>query len=244
MPPPIVVDQLRKRFGRTRALDDLTLSIDAGAAVALFGPNGAGKTTLLRLCATLMRPSGGSIRLFGIDPVHNGAAIRRRIGFLGHESLLYPDLSPTENLLFYARLFHLRDQAARVRALIERLDLVGWAHRPVRTLSRGLIQRCSLARTLLHRPELVLLDEPFSGLDVDAAAVLHEVLAEAHRGGATILMSTHSLQRGFSLCSSAMVIARGRLAWHGSLSGLTSHQFEARYHELTRPRPTAVAAAS
>jgi len=233
MAAAITVGQLSKRFGRTRALEDLNLRIDAGAAVALFGPNGAGKTTFLRICATLLRPTGGSVQLFGIDAVHEGAAIRRRLGFLGHESFLYPDLSPTENLIFYARLFHLRDQVARVDALIQRLDLVGWAHRPVRTLSRGLIQRCSLARALLHEPDLILLDEPFSGLDVHAAAALHDVLAEAHRQGTTIVMSTHSLQRGFDLCSSAVVLVRGQLAWHGSIASVDQDQFVARYHHLT-----------
>ena len=241
MAAAITVGRLSKRFGRTRALDNLNLTIDAGAAVALFGPNGAGKTTFLRICATLLRPSGGSVHLFGTDAVHDGAAIRRRLGFLGHESFLYPDLTPTENLTFYARLFNLRDQAARVQALIERLDLIGWAHRPVRTLSRGLVQRCSLARALLHEPDLILLDEPFSGLDVDAAAALHDVLAEAHRQGTTILMSTHSLQRGFDLCSSAVVLVRGQLAWHDSITSLDRQQFEARYHHLVHQRPAAAA---
>src|SRR5512139_4057332 len=152
MTPALTLDGLRKRFGRTYAVDGISLEIPAGAAVALLGANGAGKTTFLRLCATLLRPTAGSVMVFGIDAQHQGAAARRRLGVLGHDSFLYADLSAAENLLFYARLFGVADPNRRVAAMLERLDLVGWAQRPVRTLSRGLMQRCALARALLHQP--------------------------------------------------------------------------------------------
>jgi heme exporter protein A len=236
MVPALAVAGLRKRFGRTYAIDDVTLDIPAGAAVALFGANGAGKTTLLRLCSTLLRPTAGSVSVFGKDAGADGAAVRRRIGVLAHDSFLYADLSASENLLFYARLFGLDDPATRVAAMLERLDLVGWSQRPVRTLSRGLAQRCALARALLHQPELLLLDEPFSGLDLHASSGLHDVLAHAHRAGTTIVMSTHDLPQGLALCSTALVMRAGRVAFHGAVAAAEHASFTAEYRQLVAGR--------
>lgn len=234
MLPALEVAKLTRRFGRTVALDGITLTLDAGAAVALFGPNGAGKTTFMRACATVLRPSSGSVRVFGHDVVTQGSKVRRRIGMLSHESYLYPDLTPTENLLFYARLFRVPNPAVRVEELIERMDLIGWAHRPVRTLSRGLLQRSALARVLLHQPELLFLDEPYTGLDIEATAALRSVLSEVNRAGTTLLMSTHDLVRGFELCTSAIILVRGRLAWHGPITPADQSRFENDYLLLTR----------
>lgn len=239
--PALAVTGLRKRFGRTYAIDDVTLEIPAGAAVALFGANGAGKTTLLRLCATLLRPTAGSIAILGRDAHRDGAAVRRRIGVLGHDSYLYADLSATENLLFYARLFGIASPDARITSLLEQLDLIGWAQRPVRTLSRGLMQRCALARALLHQPELLLLDEPFSGLDLQATADLHDVLVRAHRDGTTIVMSTHDLQQGLSLCTSALVMRAGRIAFHRAVAPAEHAQFTQEYRQLVGVRATGMA---
>src|SRR6185295_19026545 len=156
--------------------------------VAIFGPNGAGKTTLLRLLATLLRPSSGSLRLFGRPLADGGAQARRQIGFLSHASFLYPDLTPIENLEFYADAFRVPEARERIRDVLNDVGLLGWRNRPVRTLSRGMEQRCALARALLHRPSLLLLDEPFSGLDADSAAALSTILRREHGRGATLLM--------------------------------------------------------
>src|SRR6266404_5443254 len=177
MPDTVVrAELLTRRFGAVTALEALNLSVGAGESVAVFGPNGAGKTTLLRLCGTLLRPTGGAISLFGVDLRSGQAAVRRRVGVLSHQSFLYPDLTPTENLLFYGRMFAVPDVSTRVPECIDRVGLRGWAHRPVRTLSRGLEQRCAVARALLHTPDLLLLDEPFTGLDVEAATMLSDIL--------------------------------------------------------------------
>jgi heme exporter protein A len=233
MPAALEVEHVSKRFGNTLALDDLDWTVERGDAVALFGPNGAGKTTLLRLCATLLRPSHGTIRVLGLDAATRGPAVRRRIAVLGHESWLYPDLSARENLRFYARLFGVADAPARVAALIEQLGLEGWSHRPVGVLSRGLLQRVALARVLLHEPDLLLLDEPFTGLDLEARDWLCAVLRDAHRRGVTLVMSTHDVGHGLALCTAALILTRGRIAWQGPVSGGDAASFETRYRALS-----------
>ncbi len=227
--PVVETRGLGRRFAGVTALRGVDLRVLAGEAVAVFGPNGAGKSTLFRLLATLLRPTDGEVRLFGHGLADGGAHARRRIGFLSHQSFLYPDLSPTENLEFYARVFRVPAAAARVRELIARVGLTGWAYRPVRTLSRGLEQRCGLARALVHQPDLLLLDEPFTGLDVDAAAMLGDILRELHAGGTTVLMTTHDIARGFALCQRAIVLVRGHLAWSGELAGVAADEFERLY---------------
>ena len=238
--PPAALElrQLGKRYERVVALDDVSLAIAAGEAVLLLGANGAGKTTLLRCAATLLRPSRGSVRIAGLDPATHGAAARRRLAVLGHESFLYPDLTAVENLSFYARLYGVADGGARVAALIDRLGLRGWAQRPLRALSRGLVQRCALARVLLHDPDLLLLDEPFTGLDVTARELLCTVLAEAHARGAAIVMSTHELAAGLGLCTRAVLLAGGRRAWDGAVGPGDAAALEDR---VRAGRPRAVA---
>ncbi len=220
---------LVRRFGGLTAVQPLDLTVAAGEAVAVFGPNGAGKSTLLRLLATLLRPSLGSLALFGRSVRDDALAARRRIGLLSHQSFLYPDLTPLENLDFFGRMFGVPQPLQRAQALIEDVGLVGWAHRPVRTLSRGLEQRCALARTLLHQPQLILLDEPFTGLDVDAATMLSDLLRQAHRRGATLLMVTHDLDRGLALCERGIVLARGRLLHDGPIDPGDAQGFESIY---------------
>jgi len=224
---------LGRRFGGVAALTAVELSVASGEAVAVFGPNGAGKTTLLRILATLLRPTAGTLRLFGHTVSDGGAGARRRIGFLSHQSYLYPDLTPSENLDFYARMFKVPSAAARVREVIAQVELEGWAHRPVRALSRGLEQRCALARALLHAPELLLLDEPFTGLDVDAAATLSRMLQQTRDRGATVLMTTHDIARGFEICRRAVILVRGRLVWDGGIAAAQRQDFERTYHAAT-----------
>ncbi len=234
MSAALEVEHVSKSFGRTLALDDVSGQIAAGEAVLLLGPNGAGKTTLLRLCATLLRPSRGRIRIAGLDVAAHGAAARRHLAVLGHQSFLYPDLSVLENLAFYARLYGLPAPAARIATLVERLGLGGWTHRPVRALSRGFVQRCALARALLHDPDVLLLDEPFTGLDAEARERLCAVLRETHQRGAALLMSTHDLALGATLCHRAIILAAGRVAWQGCVTADEAPGLERRLRDLGR----------
>ncbi len=216
--------RLARRFAEVNALAGVDLGVTCGEAVAVLGANGAGKTTLLRLLATLLRPTTGSLTLFEQPLKDGGAGARRRIGFLSHASFLYPDLSPIENLEFYARVFAVADADNRVREVLDEVGLLGWRNRPVRTLSRGLEQRCALARVLLHRPDLLLLDEPFNGLDADSAAMLTAVLQREHARGATILMAIHDLPRAVECCERGLILSRGRIHWDGRLAGLDELQ--------------------
>jgi heme exporter protein A len=175
------------------------------------------------------------VRVGGLDAEAHGIAVRRQIAVLGHESFLYPDLTAHENLTFYARLYRVADPGRRVEEQIERFALRGWAHRPVRTLSRGMLQRCALARVLLHEPRLLLLDEPFTGLDVAARELLCEQLGAAHARGAAMVMSTHDVPLGAALCQRALVLARGSLVADLPIAAGDAGHLEA---ELRRYAPT------
>ncbi len=222
---------LLRRYGRLVALDRVALTVAPGEAIALFGPNGAGKSTLLRILGTLLRPTAGELALFGASSPSSRREARRRIGFLGHASFLYPDLTPTENLTFYARMYGVAEPRRRVAELIERLGIHGWAHRPLRTLSRGLEQRCAVARVLLHEPELILLDEPFTGLDTAGVALLLDALRNAVDRGAALLLSTHDVEIGLSAASRTVILRRGRKLRDEPFAAASRPAFQAAYDE-------------
>jgi ABC-type multidrug transport system ATPase subunit len=204
--------------------------------VALLGANGAGKTTLLRVLATLLRPSGGRLRLFANDAASHSPAILRKIGWVGHESACYGDLTAGENLAFYAELYDVADAAERVRALIEWAGLAAVARRPVRAFSRGMMQRLALARALLHRPELLLLDEPFSGLDPQATALLETLLVELRQSGHAIVLSTHDVPRAEALATRVVMLHRGRIDWDGATGEIGGVALAARFDALVAVR--------
>jgi heme exporter protein A len=211
--PPIVAEGLRREFGGIPVLAGIDLTVDAGELVVLLGANGAGKTTLLRVLATLLRPSGGTLRLFGEDASQRPPAARRRVGHVGHESACYPDLTGRENLRFYAELHGVPDPESRITELLRWAGLEEAARRAVRVYSRGMVQRLALARALLHGPELLLLDEPFSGLDPSASARLQSLLAELRRSGHAIVLSTHDVERVAAIATRVAILHRGRIAW-------------------------------
>jgi heme exporter protein A len=202
---------LVRDFGRTPVLAGVDLRVDAGEVVALLGPNGAGKTTLMRILALLLRPAAGRLSLF--DAGAATPALRRRIGYVAHETFCYPDLTAAENLAFYAELFRVPEAAVRVAELLAWAGLGSAADRPVRTYSRGMAQRLALVRALLHRPDLLLLDEPFSGLDAAAVSALQARLAELAAAGHTVVLTTHDLERAAAIATRFAILHRGRIAW-------------------------------
>ena len=225
----IAAADVSKAFGRSVVLRDVTLRIGVGEAVAVFGPNGAGKSTMLRLFAGLMAPSGGRLRTFGV--AGPDATVRRRIGLVAHQSFLYPDLTARENLLFYARMFDLPDAVERVRLWLDRVALAEAGARPVRLFSRGMEQRLALARALIHDPALVLLDEPWTGLDAASADWLAERLCELRDRGRTVVVATHDFERGLGVATRALIVHRGRVAWGGGLPTVAT--LEEAYRRIT-----------
>jgi heme exporter protein A len=229
---PVVAEGLRRTFSGATVIAGVDLVVEGGECVALLGANGAGKTTLLRLLATLLRPSGGRLVLFGEDAARRPAAALARIGFVGHESACYGDLTAAENLAFYADLYRVDDARARAAELIAWAGLEHGARRPVRTFSRGMTQRLALARALLHRPELLLLDEPFNGLDPQATARLESLLLELRTAGHAIVLSTHDVPRGAALATRVAILHRGRIDWSGDGGAPAGVAIAARFDAL------------
>ena len=209
----INVRGLTKRFGRTAALRGVDLDLMPGERVALFGPNGSGKTTLLRLLAGLVRPTNGSLRIAGMDYKQDGQTIRRRLGVVAHHTYLYEDLTGEENLLFYGRMYGVDDLAQRVDRALQRAGMERRRKDKVRTLSRGMQQRLALARATLHDPEVLLLDEPDTGLDQEASAHIAQFLDQDHGQRRTVLLATHNLRLGSRHCDRSLILSAGRVVY-------------------------------
>lgn len=205
----IEVRRLVKRFGLKAVLRGLEFHVEPGEFVALLGPNGAGKTTFLRILASLSRPTLGEVRIAGYHLPAQAGAVRRRLGVVSHLPLLYGDLTAEENLQFYGRMYGINDLAMRIE---EVLNLVGlWPRRRdlVRTFSRGMQQRLAIGRAVLHDPDVMLFDEPHTGLDQDASSMLDNVLGEVAARGRTVVMTSHDLSRAADLASRFDVLSRG-----------------------------------
>ena len=201
---------LTKWFGRTAAVREVSVRAPRGCAAALFGANGTGKSTLLRLLAGLTRPDSGAVSVGGYDSRRQAAAMRGSVGYLGHQNLLYADLTARENLAFYARLYGVADGAERAAELLEEAGLTRQADLRVSALSNGMHRRLGIARVLLHRPAVLLLDEPDTGLDEGGAALLERVVRGAAAGGACVVLATHAIDRGLALADRVLALADGR----------------------------------
>lgn len=205
----IIVRKLVKRFGMKTVLRGMDFSVEPGEFVALMGPNGAGKTTFLRILSSLSRPTLGRLEIAGYSLPHQAAAVRRRLGVVSHLPLLYGDLTAEENLQFFARMYGVAEAEKRIS---EVLDMIGLAPRRrdlVRTYSRGMQQRLAIGRAVLHDPEVMLFDEPHTGLDQDACVMLDTVLREVAARGRTVVMTSHDLARVADLASRFDVLSRG-----------------------------------
>ena len=203
--------EVSRTFGRRRALNRVSMHCRAGEVIALLGPNGAGKSTFLSIAATLLEPTSGSVTYGEHSPRRAGAALRSRIGLLGHDLYLYPDLTASENLDFFGRLYGLADLRSRVTAALEQAGLAERRDEAVSGFSRGMRQRLALERALLHEPRLVLLDEPFTGLDDAATTALRDRLIALRNAGAIVLLTTHDLETIEGIVDRAVVLKNGRL---------------------------------
>ncbi|HUL49574.1 MAG TPA: heme ABC exporter ATP-binding protein CcmA [Gemmatimonadales bacterium] len=218
-------ENLQHAFGPVRALDGISFALTAGQTLALFGPNGAGKTTLLKVLAGLIEPQGGTAQVEGG---------RAAVGWIGHQSHLYGYLTVRENLLFWARLYHVPQPQAMRRAdeLLARLDMTERGDVQVRVLSRGMMQRATIARALIHDPKVLLLDEPFTGLDLAAAAEFRELLAEFAGTGRIIVLATHNVDEGVELATDIAFQSRGRFVHFAPRGNRSAPEIAEQYRRM------------
>ena len=231
----IEVHKLVKRFGAKTVLRGLDFQVDEGEFVAILGPNGAGKTTFLRILASLSRPGAGSVQVAGYRLPDHAAYVRQRLGVVSHLPLLYGDLTAEENLTFFGKMYGVPDLEKRIA---EVLSLVGLSQRRrdlVRTFSRGMQQRLAIGRAVLHDPEIMLFDEPHTGLDQDASSMLDGVLREVAARGRTVVMTSHDLVRVADLATRFDILSRGTIAGSVSREGLQPDALLAFYRETIQP---------
>lgn len=228
--PIVEVGELTRAFGSRMAVAGVTFSLAPGDCLAVFGPNGAGKTTLLRVLAGLLKPSSGSARLAGVA-LPGGALARSRVGLISHHTMLYEALSARENVRFAARLYAIPDPGRRVDDALRRMSMLERADAPVRLLSRGMQQRVSIARAMVHSPQIVLADEPYSGLDESGARSLTALLRELRSAGAAVVIVTHNLVEGLSLATHAAVMQRGKFVRYDASDRIDPASYTAKYRE-------------
>lgn len=229
--PVVEAAGLVRAFGGRRAVNGVDLGIGAGECLALFGPNGAGKTTLLRLLAGLLAPSAGSCRVGGVA-LRSGREARAQVGLVSHASMLYGALTALENVEFAARMYGVPDATGAARHALAQMRVADRARTPVRALSRGLQQRVSIARAIVHEPRLLLCDEPYTGLDESGSAALTAALAGRRDAGAALLLVTHNLGEGLALATHAAIMRQGRFVRHEARSTLDPAAYAGTYREL------------
>lgn len=225
--PAIELEGLTRRYGERAALDDVTATLDAGETLVVFGPNGAGKSTLLRVLATLLRPSAGAARVLGHDVRREGWKVRGQVGFLGHDPLLYGDLSARENLAYHARLHGLRRPADRIEELLAAVHLERRGDDRVHTFSRGMTQRLAVCRAVLHDPDVLLLDEPRANLDPAGTDLLEPLVGRA--SGRTRVVTSHDPVGGLAEGDIALGLRDGRAALLARSADVTADQIGALY---------------
>jgi heme exporter protein A len=204
--------RLVKAFGLKPVLRGVDFRVEQGEFVALLGPNGAGKTTMLRILASLSRPTAGEVRIGGMRLPDQASEVRRQLGVVSHQPLLYGDLTAEENLRFYGRMYGLRDLRRRVQEVLELVGLAARRRDLVRQFSRGMQQRLAIGRAILHQPSVMLLDEPHTGLDQDASAMLDGLLRQVAAKGRTVVMTSHDLVRSADLATRVDILSRGVIA--------------------------------
>lgn len=207
----IEVKKLTKQADNKLILRGVDLSINKGETVAILGPNGAGKSTLLKVLATLIKPTSGDIKINGLELKKNQIAIKKILGYLPHSSLLYDHYSPLENLVFFGNIYGVKDVEKRAKELVKEVGLSFFLNEPVKNFSRGMIQRIAIARAIVHEPEILLLDEPHTGLDQGAISILNTVILAMKKKGTTTLMVTHDFKQAAEICDRIIIVKHGKI---------------------------------
>lgn len=240
----IVIENLVKTFGYFPVLRGIDLTVERGQFLALLGPNGSGKSTMLRILSGLAKPTAGRISIGGWTLPDEAFAIRRQLGIVSHLPLLYDNLTARENLLFFGRLYNLPEDYLAERSVMM-LDRVGLAKRSddlVRTFSRGMLQRLAIARAILHEPPILMLDEPYTGLDQDASALLDNLLSEVAALGAgerTAIMTTHDLSRAYAHATHVAILSRGKVGYYGPTNQFSEQDLPRIYAETISAKVSA-----
>lgn len=228
----IEVTGLTKSFGAFYALRGISLSVAEGTSLSIFGPNGAGKTTFIRILSTLSKASSGKVTITGLDLSEDPQKIRRRLGVISHATYLYDELTAYENLRFYAKMYDLEQKEMRIEHVLAEVGLTERQHDRVRTFSRGMQQRLSIARAMLHDPDILYLDEPYTGLDQHASKMLTEWLARLRSEKRTIILVTHNLTHGLAFADSAAIFLRGKVAFHEPAEKIDANAFQQTYFDI------------
>jgi heme exporter protein A len=231
----IEVRNLTKVFGLNPVLRGVDLDVARGEFLTLLGPNGSGKTTLLRILSALARPTSGTVRIGGWELPGEADYVRAQLGVVSHLPLLYDTLTAEENLLFFARLYDIPadERRERIEVILRRVGLWKRARDIVQTYSRGMQQRLAIARAILHDPAVLILDEPYTGLDVDAASLLDHLLRDVAIAGRTVIMTTHDLQRGHALADRIAILSRGKIAFNAPAHEIAFDALPMLYAETT-----------
>jgi heme exporter protein A len=233
----IAVRKLEKKFGYKTVLRRIDLSLIKGEFLTLFGPNGAGKTTLIHILCGLMRPSAGRAFVAGFDTSDDREAVSKTVGVISHNPFLYPNLTAYENLKFYGMMYGVRELNARIKQLIGMVGLEGAADERVQNFSRGMQQRLSVARAIIHGPEILFLDEPFTGLDQHGAETFWQILLRFRSQGKTVIMTSHDLNKGLELCNRAAILNSGKLVYDEQVTDTIRQDFKQIYLRLTEKKP-------
>ena len=231
--PQIQIQAVAKRFGALTALHGIDAEVPSGGALCILGPNGAGKTTLMRLVAALSRPTSGRILIEGNDLASQAERIRRSLGVISHQTMLYEDLTARENLRFFADLYGVDDVEMRIDRVLEEVDLTERIDDLFRTFSRGMKQRLSIARAVIHEPSILLLDEPFTGLDTAARDTLASSILRFRGEGRTIVLVTHDLAQALALSDEFIFLSQGRVALRGRTTDVDLPALQAHYRDVT-----------
>ena len=227
----IRASRLTKHFGHRTVVKEAALSVSPGEVVTIFGPNGAGKTTLIRMLATLLRPTSGALEIEGADALANPSDVRRALGVVVHEHLAYPTFSPYENLRFFGQMYGVEQLEHRATTLLTEVGLQRFIHEPLHIFSRGMTQRFMIARALLHHPSVLLLDEPFSGLDASAKQFVLERIAEERQKGTGVVVTTHNTELGYLVGTRFLFMINGALEAVAQKDEISAETLLHRYEE-------------
>lgn len=225
----VTLNKVGKSYGHVKALRSLSFAVEEGAFLSIFGPNGAGKSTLLKVLSHQTYPTSGEVLYSGVPLKKLSDSFRRKFGVISHQPFVYENLSAMENLAFYASLYGVTKTHERAEYLLKKVDLYSRRDDPVRTYSRGMLQRVSIARALVHDPEIIFLDEPYTGLDNVASKNLTALLEEQLGGNKTIIMVTHDLQIGLELATRVIIMKKGEVVFNEAKNDLNKNAFEQTY---------------